>query len=164
MDITKNHIGTGNYFWKSVATRMNSQFSHGTLSEFDFKAITVFPLLHIAIRDIQVNGQTALITYSVMIADQNMRYTNDLQGYTNTDLFAQYGYTENVNYSFVLQELYIRIVKEIRYMEEQLYNTLQISRPFTMTPFVQDLDAVLTGFTTDITMEIVNPIVTDGWC
>lgn len=83
---------------------------------------------------------------------------------TNAELFAKYGYTENANYAFVLQEIYIRLVKQMEYMEQALYNTLQIEKPYTLNPFAEDLDAVLTGYTGEITLVILNPIVTDGWC
>jgi hypothetical protein len=164
MNITKNHIGTGNYFWREVADRIKAQYSHGTMTEFDFKAITVFPLLHIAISRIDISESTSTLTYSIMIADQNMRYSNDFQGMANATTFSEVGYTEDENYVFVLQELYVRILKEIAYMEKQMYNSLNISRPFTLTPFIKDTDSILTGFTGEISLTILNPIVTDGWC
>ena len=164
MNIEKNHIGTGNYFWKAVADRMGAQYSHGTLTEFDFKAITVFPLLHIAISRIDLNESTAVLTYSIMIADQNMRYSNDFQGMANSTTFEEVGYTEDENYAFVLQEMYVRLIREISYMEQDMYNNLNIQRPYTLTPFIKDTDSVLTGFTADISLNIINPIVTDGWC
>jgi hypothetical protein len=164
MNIQKNHIGTGNYFFKSVASRLGAQYSHGTLTEFDFKAITVFPLLHIAISRIDMNESTAVITYSIMIADQNIRYSNDFQGMANATTFEQIGYTEDENYAFVLQELYVRIIKELTYMEQEMYNNLNLQRPYTLTPFIKDTDSVLTGFMGDISIVIRNPIVTDGWC
>lgn len=164
MNINKNHIGTGNYFWKEVAARMEAQYSHGTLTEFDFKAITIFPLLHIAIRDIVLDKSTAVLTYSILIADQNMRYSNDFQGMANSTTFAEYGYSEDENYSFILQEIYIRLVREMTYVEQQIYNSLQISRPLTLTPLIKDTDSVITGFMGDISLTILNPITTDGWC
>jgi hypothetical protein len=33
-----------------------------------------------------------------------------------------------------------------------------------MNPFGNSFDAVLSGFTLDINLTIINPIVTDGWC
>ncbi len=164
MNITKNHIGTGNYYWKQVASRMDAQYSHGGMTEYDFKAITVFPLLHITLTRIDIDTSTARLTYSIMVADQNIHYSNDFQGMTNAELFEEYGYTENANYAFVLQEIYIRLVKQMEYMEQALYNTLQIEKPYSLTPFAEDLDAVLTGYTGEITLIILNPIVTDGWC
>lgn len=75
MNITKNHIGTGNYYWKEVASRMEAQYSHGSMTEYDFKAITVFPLLHITLMRIDVDSSTARLTYSIMVADQNIHYS-----------------------------------------------------------------------------------------
>jgi hypothetical protein len=164
MNIQKNHIGTGNYFFRQVAQRMNAQFSHGTLTEFDFKTITVFPLLHISLSRVDVGQSLTTLTYTIMIADQNSRITNDFQGLSLEDVYKEYGYSENFNYAYVLQEMYIRIVKEMTYVEQQMFNNLQINRPFAMTPFMQDLDSVLTGYTIDVSLDVLNPIVTDGWC
>ena len=163
MDINKNHIGTDNYFWRQVASRMKAQYSHGSLTEKDFKAIAVYPLLHTTINSIQAE-QTATMQFTIMIADQNINYSNDFQGLDQSEVFQEYGYTENANYAFVLQEMYIRLTKEMEYQEQQMFNSLQIQKPYTLTPMVEDLDAILTGFTADVSLDIINPIVTDGWC
>jgi hypothetical protein len=164
MDINKNHIGTANYFWKQVAGEIKAQYSHGGLTEFDFKAITVFPLLHISISQIDVTENTANLSYTILVADQNVRYSNDFQGVEPQTTFQQIGYTEDENYAFVLQEIYIRLIKAITKIEKAMFNSVNINRPFTLIPFIKDTDSILTGFTFQISMNIFNPIVTDGWC
>jgi hypothetical protein len=164
MNINKNHIGTGNYFWKTIAASLNAQYSHGSLTEFDFKSVTVFPLLHITLTRVDVNDSTSVLSYQIFFGDQNIKYSNDYQGQDLTNVNSQIGYTENNNYAFILQELYIRLVRAIKSQEMAMYTNLNINRPFTMNPFAESMDAVLTGFTLDISLTIINPIVTDGWC
>jgi hypothetical protein len=164
MNINKNHIGTGNYFWKAIASSLNSQYSHGSLTEFDFKSVTVFPLLHVTLTRIDVNDSTSVLSYQIFFADQNIQYSNDFQGQNLVDVNSLSGFTENNNYAFILQELYIRLVKAIKAQEMAMYTNLNINRPFAMNPFLESMDAVLTGFTLDISLTIINPIVTDGFC
>jgi|LakMenEpi03Aug12_release.lakeMendotaPanAssembly.Ray.scaffolds.fasta_scaffold22386_2 hypothetical protein len=164
MNINQNHIGTGNYFWKTIAASLDAQYSHGSLTEFDFKSVTVFPLLHITLVRIDVDEAITTLSYQVMFGDQNISYSTDFQGKNLVDVFASAGYTEDNNYAFIIQELYVRLVKAIRSQEMAMYTNLNVVRPFTMNPFADSFDAVLSGFTLDINLTIINPIVTDGWC
>jgi hypothetical protein len=86
------------------------------------------------------------------------------QGDNLPTLYSQIGYTENSNYAQILQSLYFDFVTELRKQEQILYNNLQYTRPFDMTPFIETMSDVLAGYTVNLDLTITNPLVTDGFC
>ena len=109
--MNNNHIGTAFEVMKDIADLEGWNYSHGTLTEFDFKAFLVFPLMHCSIQSVALTDQVATIQMNVMVADRvNFLKTENEQENLITE-YSQYGYTENQNYANILQDLYVRFSK-----------------------------------------------------
>jgi hypothetical protein len=156
--MNNNHIGTAFEVMKDIADLEGWNYSHGTLTEFDFKAFLVFPLMHCSIQSV------ATIQMNIMVADRvNFLKTENEQENLITE-YSQYGYTENQNYANILQDLYVRFSKGLWRTEQDYYNQIQYIRPITFQPFVETLDSVLAGYQITVGIELINPWVTDGDC
>ena len=164
MEVNKNHIGTVFYLVKTIANNLGWQYTHGNLSDFDFKQFAVFPLCHNTIQSVSVQDNTVIVSLSITIADRIVWMSTENKGDDLTTLYSQYGYTENSNYAQILQSLYFDFVTELRKQEQILYNNLQYTRPYEMTPFIETMADVLAGYTINLTLTITNPLVTDGFC
>jgi len=55
--MNNNHIGTAFEVMKDIADLEGWNYSHGTLTEFDFKAFLVFPLMHCSIQSVALTDQ-----------------------------------------------------------------------------------------------------------
>ena len=162
--MNNNHIGTAFEVMKDIADLEGWNYSHGTLTEFDFKAFLVFPLMHCSIQSVALTDQVATIQMNVMVADRvNFLKTENEQENLITE-YSQYGYTENQNYANILQDLYVRFSKGLWRTEQDYYNQIQYIRPITFQPFVETLDSVLAGDQISVGIELINPWVTDGDC
>lgn len=162
--MNNNHIGTAFEVMKDIADLEGWNYSHGTLTEFDFKAFLVFPLMHCSIQSVSLTDQVATIQMNVMVADRvNFLKTENEQENLITE-YSQYGYTENQNYANILQDLYVRFSKGLWKTEQDYYNQIQYIRPITFQPFVETLDSVLAGYQITVGIELINPWVTDGDC
>ena len=162
--MNNNHIGTAFEVMKDIADLEGWNYSHGTLTEFDFKAFLVFPLMHCSIQSVALTDQVATIQMNIMVADRvNFLKTENEQENLITEYY-QYGYTENQNYANILQDLYVRFSKGLWRTEQDYYNQIQYIRPITFQPFVETLDSVLAGHNIAVSIEVINPWVTDGDC
>lgn len=162
--MNNNHIGTAFEVMKDIAELEGWNYSHGTLTEFDFKAFLVFPLMHCSIQSVALTDQVATIQMNVMIADRvNFLKTENEQENLITE-YTKYGYTENQNYANILQDLYVRFSKGLWRTEQDYYNQIQYIRPITFQPFIETLDSVLAGYQITVGIELINPWVTDGDC
>jgi hypothetical protein len=162
--MNNNHIGTAFEVMKDIADLEGWNYSHGTLTEFDFKAFLVFPLMHCSIQSVALTDQVATIQMNVMVADRvNFLKTENEQENLITE-YSQYGYTENQNYANILQDLYVRFSKGLWRTEQDYFNQIQYIRPITFQPFVETLDSVLAGYQITVGIELINPWVTDGDC
>jgi hypothetical protein len=162
--MNNNHIGTAFEVMKDIADLEGWNYSHGTLTEFDFKAFLVFPLMHCSIQSVALTDQVATIQMNVMVADRvNFLKTENEQENLITE-YSQYGYTENQNYANILQDLYVRFSKGLWRTEQDYYNQIQYIRPITFQPFMETLDSVLAGYQITVGIELINPWVTDGDC
>jgi hypothetical protein len=162
--MNNNHIGTAFEVMKDIADLEGWNYSHGTLTEFDFKAFLVFPLMHCSIQSVALTDQVATIQMNVMVADRvNFLKTENEQENLITE-YSQYGYTENQNYANILQDLYVRFSKGLWKTEQDYFNQIQYIRPITFQPFVETLDSVLAGYQITVGIELINPWVTDGDC
>jgi len=162
--MNNNHIGTAFEVMKDIANLEGWNYSHGTLTEFDFKAFLVFPLMHCSIQSVALTDQVATIQMNIMVADRvNFLKTENEQENLITE-YSQYGYTENQNYANILQDLYVRFSKGLWRTEQDYYNQIQYIRPITFQPFVETLDSVLAGYQITVGIELINPWVTDGDC
>ena len=162
--MNNNHIGTAFEVMKDIADLEGWNYSHGTLTEFDFKAFLVFPLMHCSIQSVALTDQVATIQMNIMVADRvNFLKTENEQENLITE-YSQYGYTENQNYANILQDVYVRFSKGLWRTEQDYYNQIQYIRPITFQPFVETLDSVLAGYQITVGIELINPWVTDGDC
>ena len=162
--MNNNHIGTAFEVMKDIAELEGWNYSHGTLTEFDFKAFLVFPLMHCSIQSVALTDQVATIQMNIMVADRvNFLKTENEQENLITE-YSQYGYTENQNYANILQDLYVRFSKGLWRTEQDYFNQIQYIRPITFQPFVETLDSVLAGYQITVGIELINPWVTDGDC
>ena len=162
--MNNNHIGTAFEVMKDIADLEGWNYSHGTLTEFDFKAFLVFPLMHCSIQSVALTDQVATIQMNIMVADRvNFLKTENEQENLITE-YSQYGYTENQNYAKILQDLYVRFSKGLWKTEQDYFNQIQYIRPITFQPFVETLDSVLAGYQITVGIELINPWVTDGDC
>ena len=162
--MNNNHIGTAFEVMKDIADLEGWNYSHGTLTEFDFKAFLVFPLMHCSIQSVGLTDQVATIQMNIMVADRvNFLKTENEQENLITE-YSQYGYTENQNYANILQDLYVRFSKGLWKTEQDYFNQIQYIRPITFQPFVETLDSVLAGYQITVGIELINPWVTDGDC
>jgi hypothetical protein len=57
MERDKNHIGTVINYFKDVATHMGARFSHGNITEMNFRSALVYPYIHINIGQVSVTNQ-----------------------------------------------------------------------------------------------------------
>ncbi|MFN7323019.1 MAG: hypothetical protein ACK5SP_01980 [bacterium] len=162
--MNNNHIGTAFEVMKDIADLEGWNYSHGTLTEFDFKAFLVFPLMHCSIQSVALTDQVATIQMNIMVADRvNFLKTENEQENLITE-YSQYGYTENQNYANILQDLYVRFSKGLWRTEQDYFNQIQYIRPITFQPFMETLDSVLAGYQITVGIELINPWVTDGDC
>jgi hypothetical protein len=162
--MNNNHIGTAFEVMKDIADLEGWNYSHGTLTEFDFKAFLVFPLMHCSIQSVALTDQVATIQMNIMVADRvNFLKTENEQENLITE-YSQYGYTENQNYANILQDLYVRFSKGLWKTEQDYFNQIQYIRPITFQPFMETLDSVLAGYQITVGIELINPWVTDGDC
>ena len=162
--MNNNHIGTAFEVMKDIADLEGWNYSHGTLTEFDFKAFLVFPLMHCSIQSVALTDQVATIQMNIMVPDRvNFLKTENEQENLITE-YSQYGYTENQNYANILQDLYVRFSKGLWKTEQDYFNQIQYIRPITFQPFVETLDSVLAGYQITVGIELINPWVTDGDC
>jgi hypothetical protein len=162
--MNNNHIGTAFEVMKDIADLEGWNYSHGTLTEFDFKAFLVFPLMHCSIQSVALTDQVATIQMNIMVADRvNFLKTENEQENLITE-YSQYGYSENQNYANILQDLYVRFSKGLWKTEQDYFNQIQYIRPITFQPFVETLDSVLAGYQITVGIELINPWVTDGDC
>lgn len=162
--MNNNHIGTAFEVMKDIADLEGWNYSHGTLTEFDFKAFLVFPLMHCSIQQVNLTDQVATIQMNVMVADRvNFLKTENEQENLITE-YSKYGYTENQNYANILQDLYVRFSKGLWRTEQDYFNQIQWIRPINFIPFVETMDSVLAGYQIQIGITLINPWVTDGDC
>lgn len=164
MNEQQNHIGTIFRFVQNIATELSAQYTHGNITEFDINAFTVFPLVHLTIVDIRPNLQTGNCSIRFVVADRVSYLKTENSGLNEESLYSLYGYTENNNYAFVLQDLYIRVTMALRKYEMQNYSNLQLTWPVTFTPFIETLNSVVAGYEVSLDIQITTPLVTDGRC
>lgn len=162
--MNNNHIGTAFKVFKDIATTEGWNYSHGTLTELDFKAFTVFPLMHCSIQNVALTDQIASIQMNVMIADRVNFLKGENEQLNLITVYDQYGYTENENYGHILQEMYVQMSKGLWLLEQTYFNQIQFQRPINFMPFVETMDSVLAGYQIQVTIDLINPWVTDGDC
>jgi len=164
MQQSKNHIGTIVMLFKSIANEMGARFSHGNITETNKHAMLVYPYMHINIDNVAVGEVLSNVSVNIDISDRVNIITSENQGLDESTLYSEIGYTENNNYAMVLQELYATFVIAFKKYEMQYFNSLSIQKPYTLQSYIEQESDVLAGYTATFNIEIVNPIVTDGFC
>jgi hypothetical protein len=104
------------------------------------------------------------VSVVIDLSDRVNVITSENQGLDESVLYSEIGYTENNNYAMVLQQLYGDFVIAFKKYEMQYFNSLSIQKPFQLQSYIEQETDVLAGFTATLNIEIVNPIVTDGFC
>jgi len=164
MQPSKNHIGTIIKLFQDIAGEMNARFSHGNQTETNKHSMLVYPYIHINIDSIAVGEVLSNVSVNMDLSDRVNVITNENQGLDESVLYSAIGYTENNNYAMVLQQLYADFSIAFKKYEMQYFNSISIQKPFNLTSYIETESDVLAGFTTTFNIEIVNPIVTDGFC
>jgi hypothetical protein len=49
-------------------------------------------------------------------------------------------------------------------LEQDYFSQIQFQRPIVFNPFVETMDSVLAGYQISVTIDLINPWVTDGDC
>jgi hypothetical protein len=151
-------------YLKDVAEACEWNYSHGNMTERPFKNSVVYPLLHANIQNVSVYQSYASITVNVAIIDRvNFLKTEDA-GLNKTTLYGEYGYTENQNYAHVLQELYVRFLVKLYTINVQNYNEITYNYPLSGSPFVEEAEDVVAGWSFTLTLSVHSPFATDGRC
>lgn len=150
--------------FKSIANEMGARFSHGNITETNKHAMLVYPYMHINIDNVAVGEVLSNVSVNIDISDRVNIITSENQGLDESTLYSEIGYTENNNYAMVLQELYSTFVIAFKKYEMQYFNSLSIQKPYTLQSYIEQESDVLAGYTATFNIEIVNPIVTDGFC
>jgi hypothetical protein len=163
MRADKNSIGTIIKLFNEVAELIGARFSHGVESETDKRAMLVYPYIHINIANISVAEPLCTISVNVMIADRVNITTTENQSKDEGVVYSESGYTENENYAFVLQELYTKYVIAFKKKSMEYYNAMEI-QPYSLEAFEDAQTDKVAGFNASISIMVVSPIVTDGWC
>jgi hypothetical protein len=164
MQVDKNHIGTIVKLFKLIASDMGARFSHGNITETNKHSMLVYPYLHINIESIAVGEVLSNVSVNMDLSDRVNVITTENQGLDESVLYSEIGYTENNNYAMVLQQLYSDFVISYKKYEMQYYNAISVQKPFNLTSYIEQESDVLAGYTATFNIEIVNPIVTDGFC
>lgn len=156
-----NHIGTAIQIFKEIADELGYNFSHGNLTEKTLKAVNVYPYQHCTIQTISLSDSVSTMTWNISICD----ILNFLKTENENDdlevLYDKIGYTENSNYSSVIQNLYVQFCLKLRAKEMEYYGQFKYQRPLQLTPFIETTSDVTAGFDIAITFDIVSPFVTD---
>jgi hypothetical protein len=58
----------------------------------------------------------------------------------------------------------VQFSKGLWLLEQTYYNQIQYQRPIVFNPFVETMDSVLAGYQVQVTIDLINPWVTDGDC
>lgn len=99
-----------------------------------------------------------------MIADRVNFLKGENEQLNLITVYDQYGYTENENYGHVLQQMYVQMSKGLWKLEQDYFSQIQFQRPILFNPFVETMDSVLAGYQISVTIDLINPWVTDGDC
>lgn len=164
MQKDKNNIGSILMLFKEVASEMGARYSHGNITETDMRSMLVYPYIHINIGNAIIGDVLTTYSVNIMIADRVNIITTDNQGLDQGVLYSEYGYTENNNYAFVLQNLLNGFIIAMRKKQILYYNSLFVQVPYQLEPFEETYEDVLAGFTGSISIDVVSPLVTDGIC
>jgi hypothetical protein len=120
--------------------------------------------MHCSIQSVSLTDQIASIQMNIMIADR-VNFLKGENGQLNLiTVYNQYGYTENENYAHILQEMYVQMSKGLWKLEQDYFSQIQFQRPIVFNPFVETMDSVLAGYQIQVTIDLINPWVTDGDC
>lgn len=157
----RNNIGTVFAIVKEIADELEWNYSHGNLTEAGLKSITVYPLVHLSLQQVQWDNYISQVQFNCIIADQVNYLKTENESMDLVDVYAVQGFTENQNYAHILQDLYVKFALKLREKEMQYNGDISIIKPTTFTPFIEADKDVLAGYNVALNVNITSPSVTD---
>lgn len=162
--MANNHIGTAFQILKDVADDLGWNYSHGDITSDPQRAKLQYPLVHTTLDNLQVQKQVTAVQMNVMIGDVMNHLSTENEEDNLQTKYALMGYTENENYTSILQELYVKFSKSLYKVQYDNYEQFLFRLPLNFTPFIEASNDVIAGFTITLTFDIQSPWVTDGRC
>ena len=157
----RNNIGTIFEIVKEISDELGWNYSHGNLTEAGLKSITVYPLVHLSLQQVQLDDYVSQVQFNCIIADQVNYLKTENESLNLVDVYAVQGFTENQNYAHILQDLYVKFALKLREKEMQYNSDISIVKPTTFTPFIEADKDVLAGYNIALNVNITSPSVTD---
>lgn len=157
----RNNIGTIFEIVKEISDELGWNYSHGNLTEAGLKSITVYPLVHLSLQQVQLDDYVSQVQFNCIIADQVNYLKTENQSLDLVDVYAVQGFTENQNYAHILQDLYMKFALKLREKEMEYNGSISIIKPTTFTPFIEADKDVLAGYNIALNVNITSPSVTD---
>ena len=157
----RNNIGTIFEIVKEISDELGWNYSHGNLTEAGLKSITVYPLVHLSLQQVQLDDYVSQVQFNCIIADQVNYLKTENESLDLVDVYAVQGFTENQNYAHILQDLYMKFALKLREKEMQYNSDISIVKPTTFTPFIEADKDVLAGYNIALNVNITSPSVTD---
>ena len=157
----RNNIGTIFEIVKEISDELGWNYSHGNLTEAGLKSITVYPLVHLSLQQVQLDDYVSQVQFNCIIADQVNYLKTENESMDLVDVYAVQGFTENQNYAHILQDLYMKFALKLREKEMQYNSDISIVKPTTFTPFIEADKDVLAGYNIALNVNITSPSVTD---
>lgn len=157
----RNNIGTIFEIVKEISDELGWNYSHGNLTEAGLKSITVYPLVHLSLQQVQLDDYVSQVQFNCIIADQVNYLKTENESMDLVDVYAVQGFTENQNYAHILQDLYVKFALKLREKEMQYNSDISIVKPTTFTPFIEADKDVLAGYNIALNVNITSPSVTD---
>ena len=157
----RNNIGTIFEIVKEISDELGWNYSHGNLTEAGLKSITVYPLVHLSLQQVQLDDYVSQVQFNCIIADQVNYLKTENESLDLVDVYAVQGFTENQNYAHILQDLYVKFALKLREKEMQYNSDISIVKPTTFTPFIEADKDVLAGYNIALNVNITSPSVTD---
>lgn len=159
--MNNNHIGTALQVLKEIADELGYNYSHGNLTESRFKAVNIYPYEHCTIQNILADDSVSTIQFNVTISDILNFLKGENEQANEETLYSEIGYTENTNYSHVIQNLYVQFMLKLRAKEQQYYGQIEFVRPIAFNPFIENHKDVTAGYDITLNIKVISPWVTD---
>ena len=118
-----NHLGTAFKVFKTVASNLGWNYSHGERTQAALKKYTTYPLLHVTPGVLQLGLQQGKVAFEVVIADLTNTLSTENEGLDLAATAQDIGYTENENYPHILQELYVNFALELYQVQYDEYGS-----------------------------------------
>lgn len=159
--MNNNHLGTAFAILKEIADELGYNYSHGNLTESRLKAVNVYPYQHCTLQPIIAEDSVSTIGFNVTICDIVNFLKTENENADAEVLYSEIGYTENENYTHILQNLYVAFMLKLRAKEQQYYGQIEFIKPITFNPFIEQTKDVTAGYDISLNIKVISPWVTD---